>query len=81
MLQNCEFYTLCSPESLSDGRVFIFDVFFNYSLDSFDFIETVVKSYNLADKLRSLGNQIWMDDFIDLVESISKAFIDWSDAM
>lgn len=76
VLQDCQFHSFCTPESLHYSPIFIPYVLFNNVFDSFDLIKSVIKSYDLPYQLSSLWNHILMDGSVDGVESIPESFFD-----
>ena len=61
MLEHSSFDTLCTPKSLHDAGVLISNIPLNYALDSFNFVQAVVKSNYLTDQLGSLGHEVLVD--------------------
>lgn len=75
VLKNCKFDTFCRPQPLHNGSIFVSNIFFNNSLNRFDFIEPVVKSNNLSNELSSLWDQALMNIPVDSIKTIPEGVI------
>ena len=76
VLQDRSFDTFSRFEPLHHASVFIPNVSLNDLFHSFDFVETVVKSDNLADKLGPFWHQTLMNLLVHLVKSVTEGLFD-----
>lgn len=81
ILKDCQLDSFRGLQPRHNSCILISDIFINYIFNSFDFIKSMVKPYNLTNKLGSFWNKAVMNNFIDRIKFISKSIVNWWNSM
>jgi len=81
VLENGWLDTFSASESFHNSRVLIPNVPLNHAFDSFDFVKTMIKSYNLAYELGSFRHQTLVNRPVNSLKSVSEGFLHIAYAM
>lgn len=79
MLKHSQFNPLSGPQPLHNSGIFVPDVLFYNSLNSFNFIKSMVEPHNLTNQLGSFWNQGLVDILVHSVKSVPESLVDGGD--
>jgi len=81
VLENSCLDAFSTSQSLHNSGILVSDIALDHVLNSFYFIEAVVKSHDLANQLRSLRHQTSVNRLVHGLEAISKGLLHVANTM